>query len=191
MIREKKGFTLTEVLLAVMVVGLIGIALASLTTAASREAGVGRSKILLRNDLSLFSRMLRDDINAATYINNTNTSITLCDNMGMSGAPIPSLNGLNGCVKYTYTKGTVSTNANGDPLVPASARLGGVIKRDGQVVLRNVKDMSYNGYTSPLFKRVGNATTASALDVTIVTEVRSNPPVNDMIQETFLLPNGL
>ena len=33
--KNRKGFTLTEVLLAVMVVGLIGVALASLTTAAS------------------------------------------------------------------------------------------------------------------------------------------------------------
>ena len=49
--KNNKGFTLTEILLAVMIVGIIGVALAALTTAASREGGVGRSKILLRNIL--------------------------------------------------------------------------------------------------------------------------------------------
>lgn len=68
MINNRKGFTLTEILLAVMIVGLIGVALAALTTAASRESGVGRSKVLMRNNLSLALRTLRNDINNATFI---------------------------------------------------------------------------------------------------------------------------
>lgn len=58
----RRGFTLTEVLLAVMIVGLIAIALASLTRAAARESGVGRSRIMLRNNLSTFLRTLRSDM---------------------------------------------------------------------------------------------------------------------------------
>lgn len=58
---NKKGFTLTEILLAVMIVGIIGVALASLTTAASRESGVGRSKVMLRNNLSIALRQLRQE----------------------------------------------------------------------------------------------------------------------------------
>ena len=60
--KRQKGFTLTEILLAVMIVGLIGVALASLTRASAREAGVGRSKIMLRNNLSSFVQLLRKDL---------------------------------------------------------------------------------------------------------------------------------
>ena len=60
--KNNKGFTLTEILLAVMIVGIIGVALAALTTASSREAGVGRSRVLLRNNLSLAMRQLRQDV---------------------------------------------------------------------------------------------------------------------------------
>ena len=60
--KNNKGFTLTEILLAVMIVGLIAISLAALTRAAARESGVGRSRIMLRNNLSRFMRTLRTDI---------------------------------------------------------------------------------------------------------------------------------
>lgn len=66
--RNKRGFTLTEILLAVMIVGLIAVALASLTRAASREAGVGRSRVMLRNNLSTFLRVLRNDMNSASRV---------------------------------------------------------------------------------------------------------------------------
>ena len=66
--KNKKGFTLTEILLAVMIVGIIGVALASLTTAASRESGVGRSKVMLRNNLSLAMRRLRMDVHDASRV---------------------------------------------------------------------------------------------------------------------------
>ncbi|HAM43049.1 MAG TPA: hypothetical protein DCP52_04380 [Elusimicrobia bacterium] len=65
---NKKGFTLTEILLAVMIVGIIGVALASLTTAASRESGVGRSKVMLRNNLSIALRQLRQDVQESTRV---------------------------------------------------------------------------------------------------------------------------
>lgn len=61
--KHKQGFTLTEILLAVMIVGVIGVALASLTTAASRESEVGRSRALLRNDLTIALQQIKEDIN--------------------------------------------------------------------------------------------------------------------------------
>lgn len=66
--KNNKGFTLTEILLAVMIVGIIGVALAALTTASSREAGVGRSRVLLRNNLSLAMRQLRQDMHTNTQL---------------------------------------------------------------------------------------------------------------------------
>ena len=193
--KNRKGFTLTEVLLAVMVVGLIGVALASLTTAASREAGVGRSKVMLRNNLSLFLRTLRNDINAATYINmgaGTDPStggllFELCDNKSVSGATITKPGGGNGCVTYTFEKGSKASGVK-----PAGATRGGRIKRNGSTVLNNVKYMPrYEGYASPSFRRVGNSGVASAIDMTLIVELDSTQTVNDIVEETFLLPNGL
>ncbi len=66
--KNKKGFTLTEILLAVMIVAIIGVALAALTTAASRESGVGRSRILLRNNLSIAMRQLRNDVHDSSRV---------------------------------------------------------------------------------------------------------------------------
>ncbi len=197
--KNKHGFTLTEVLLAVMVVGLIGVALASLTTAATRESGVGRSKVMLRNNLSLFLRTLRDDINAATYINmgassgpGSGTLIELCDNKTMLGETLTSVSGM-GCVTYRFNKGSATGSvARSNQVVPSSATRGGTITRNGEIVLRNVKYVNnYEGYSSPYFKRVGTGTIGSALDITIITELDSTPPVNDIVEETFLLPNGL
>lgn len=192
--KNRKGFTLTEVLLAVMVVGLIGVALASLTTAASREAGVGRSKVMLRNNLSLFLRTLRNDINAATYIKmgrSTNPStggllFELCDNKSVSGETITKPGGGNGCVEYTFEKGSKSG------VKPTGATRRGRILRNGSTVLNNVKYMPrYEGYSSPSFRRVGNSGVASAIDMTLIVELDSTQTVNDIVEETFLLPNGL
>ncbi len=66
--KNKQGFTLTEILLAVMIVGIIGVALASLTTAATRETGVARSRVVLRDNLSLAFRQLRRDVQSSTQV---------------------------------------------------------------------------------------------------------------------------
>ena len=190
--RNNKGFSLTEVLVAVMIVGLIGIALASLTVSASRESAAGRSKVMLRNNMSLFMRTLRDDINAATYIEGGNASpagtgviLKVCDDRTLLGTGISSVNGM-GCVTYKFEKGSDTAN-----IVPENSTRGGKITRNDEVVLNNVKYVNSNGYVSPSFKRVGNDTTGSALDVAIITELNSTPVVNEVMEETFLLPNGL
>ena len=183
------------------------MALASLTTAATRESGVGRSKVMLRNNLSLFLRTLRDDINAATYINMGSTSgpgsgtlIELCDNKTMLGESLtamPGVGGIGGCVVYTFEKGSATgSDATSNKVVPADATRGGIIYRkvngSSEIALRNVKYVNnHEGYSSPYFRRVGTDTAGSALDITIITELDSTPPVNDIVEETFLLPNGL
>ena len=66
--KNKKGFTLTEILLAVLIVGIIGVALASLTTAASRESGAGNSKVILRNNFSNAFRQIKDDVRNSSSV---------------------------------------------------------------------------------------------------------------------------
>jgi len=66
--KNKKGFTLTEILLASVIVGMIGVALASLTTAATRKSGAGNSRVMLRNSLSVAMRQLRYDVHDASRV---------------------------------------------------------------------------------------------------------------------------
>lgn len=135
---RRRGFTLTEVLLAVMIVGLIGIALASLTRSAAREGGIGRSKILLRNNLASFMRTLRRDLASATVVqatgelsleNNTSPVIVLKigQNVQADGTTPVALDPHQQSTKlitYCFVRGTNQTN-----IVPATAYRGGAIYR--------------------------------------------------------------
>ena len=181
--KKRKGFTLTEVLLAVMILGLIGISLASLTRAASRESAAGRSRVLLRNNLSSFMRVLRADLAEASIVN----SCALCKKEGDKGSfSVPaggnalllhltknqtlsgdsiSTGALAESVWYCFQNGTDAEN-----IQPSGATRGGLIYRyaddpdpsmtcdtvikNGKIVLNNVKYIpSSAGYPVPLIGR--------------------------------------
>lgn len=239
--RNKKGFTLTEILLAVMIVGIIGVALAALTTAASRESGVGRSKVLLRNNLSIALRQLRRDVQESSrvlYVRgglgyslgvSPEPLLMLGKNMDQQGNAV-SNNGSVSYVIYCFTRGSKNKTSSGANVLPASAYDGGIIYRyetnndadiwDGNLpkcntskkFLNNVKYIpgtsitsSEAGYPSPYFHIKGFSGTynvkptapdyvqknlGSVLGVNLVTELPSNPVVNDVTEEIFILPNG-
>lgn len=238
--KNKKGFTLTEILLAVMIVGIIGVALAALTTAASRESGVGRSKILLRNNLSLALRQLRDDIHASSRVMYVRGRI----DSSSEGAVTPLLllgkninldnNAINSMVTPSYvtycfvtgdttatptgalSKGTIYRRESSSvPTWNGIAPACGTPDTDDnfEVFLHNVKfippigssgDSKY--YPVPLFRLSGSDAEysekddvsvnwrrkdlASVLVLKIITELDSTPIVNDVVEETFILPNG-
>ena len=73
---KRNGFTLTEVVLAVIIVGLVGIAVASLSVVVSRESAATNSHILLRNTLSAALRQMRQDIQTSTVLSDTPVWIT-------------------------------------------------------------------------------------------------------------------
>ena len=128
--KNKNGFTLTEVLLAVMIVAIIGVALAALTTSASRESGAGNTRIMLRNNHSLFLRTLRQDVNEASRMmymrgprapkTSGNTPLLLlAKNLDYNNQPTaPDY----GYVLYCFEKGNTAA-------VPTGATSGGVIRR--------------------------------------------------------------
>lgn len=139
---NKKGFTLTEILLAVMIVGVIGVALAALTTSASRESGVGRSRMLMRDNLSLAMRQLRQDIQEATQVlyvhgkiqsselSNSNKVPLLVLRTGSywDGTALP--NDQVRYITYCFVPGTETTLSDGNtPVRPAGAKDGGTIYR--------------------------------------------------------------
>lgn len=130
--KNNKGFTLTEILLAVMIVGIIGVALAALTTAASRESGVGRSRVLLRNNLSLAMRQLRQDIHSSTQLQyargqissasagNVIPLLVLGRNVDLKGNPIPGRTP--SYITYCFVVGSHAAQ-------PSGALAGGTIYR--------------------------------------------------------------
>lgn len=222
----KAGFTLTEILIAVMIVGLIGVALASLTTAASRESGVGRSKVMLRNNLSLALRQIRQDVTQASRIDyvsgnaafgtNAVPVLKLAKNVDADGNIIQrqKLNAAGTAVDgtampvqwitYCFTPGTITSD-----VVPAGAKRGGRITRHyketttgaqsypdcsgGELVLNNVKMIpTSNAYPVPTFSKgsLNPGVPSSQLTVRLITELNSTPPVNDVIEEIFTVPNG-
>lgn len=194
--KDKKGFTLTEVLLAVMIVGLIAVSLASLTRGAARESGSGRSKVMLRNNLSSFMRRLRSDLtkaNFVTYISGPITDsgklITMVQNGDQDGNSITDQTV--SWVSYCFVKGTDDSCSEGT--------CGGHIYRvesqdcpgSGENVLMNVKYIS-GEYNSPLFARheFSRDNLNSLLRVQIIVELNSRPVINDVVEEIFAMPNG-
>lgn len=149
--KYKNGFTLTEVLLAVMIVSIIGLALASLTTAASRESGVGSSRVMLRNNLSIALRQLRQDVHEASQIlfvqgemetapsDSYTPLLVLAQNASLDGdQEIINKNDETSdqvYISYCFQKGTTTAVSSGDAVQPKNyATDKGIIVRR---VLRN------------------------------------------------------
>lgn len=211
--RTNKGFTLTEVLLGIMIVGIIGIALAALTTSASRDSGQSSSKIMLRNNLSIFLRALRQDIHDSSRLVSIATPsgpttatnvLVLGKKQTISGDPLPGQT--KEYIVYCFT-GTGYTNSD---IKPSGSYIGGQIKRyqlvgndkgdasatvascvsGGKVVLNNVKYIASPKY--PYFEKVQGTqiTLGSILNVRLILEIPSSPVVNDAVEDVFVLPNG-
>ena len=215
----RRGFTLTEVLLAVMIVGLIGVALAALTRSASREAGVGRSRIMLRNNLATFMRTLRADLAQASSVKHAEGPLDSIDssdviailqivkNADNDGEAILSDEPVSK-ITYCFQRGTNST-----AIQPSGAYRGGkiyrTVKTDGtqvncatdkstsNLLLSNVKYIptsSDANYPVPLIGWNRNSTNNALpglLKVHIITELDSTPVVNETIEETFSMPVGI
>lgn len=169
--KNNKGFTLTEILLAVMIVGIIGIALAALTTAALRESEVGRVRLMLRNQISLFLRQLRQDIREAESIT-VSAGGTGFDLAKRSLGPIMPAQNL---VTVQYSCG------------------GGLCLRDGVSVLSHVQSSSVTDWQKPfvIITDGGKDSVNAVLRVRIVVGVDSEPAIKEAIEETILLPHGL
>ena len=176
--KNNKGFTLTEILLAVMIVGVIGIALAALTTASVRESGVGRTKAILRGQLSIALRQLRQDVLQSTDISVNGGNLTLEQSKQLGPDHTPS------SISYVFERGNINGGGGG--------KIGGRILRNGEVWLDNVKSIEDGTFVSPEFALEDSTTGGieSRLRVRIIVEVPSEPIVNDVIDETFVLPHG-
>lgn len=136
----QKGFTLTEILLAVMIVGLIGVALASLTTAASRESAAGNTRAMLRNNLSIALRQLRQDVHEASrilYVKGPIASISDSDKQpllvlvkGKNLDDVSISEVSKPYVSYCFTRGNINQTSAGEVVQPENYSFdGGTIER--------------------------------------------------------------
>ncbi len=193
---KKRGFTLTEVLLATLVVGLIGIALASLTTAASREGGVGRSRVMLRNSMSRALRQLRQDVHASSrtlYVRNsisdsanTQPLLLLGQNLRIDGNPIydgtsPSY------ILYCFQPGAITTVANGTFVEPHQE--GDIVARDGGRIYRFERNILTDNEKSsgiPVCNRSGDPANTNLADEDIFLEnVKFIPRITNTSSEYY------
>ena len=161
--RNRKGFTLTEVLLATAIVGIIGVALASLTTAASRESGAGSSRVMLRNSLSVAIRQLRYDVHeasravfvkgematATTTATEQTPLLVLAKNSSVADEKCPQC-GDRQYIAYCFER-VVSGNttlSSGDPIQPtlASGSTDESVTTDGGTIYRVVWNEPQSNY---------------------------------------------
>ncbi len=170
---DNKGFTLTEVLLAAMIVGIIGVALAALTTAALRESGVARVRLMLRNQASLFLRQLRQDIRESSQAEILEGG----QKLKLTQAPWTKL-GPNHAVQtellYTCQADATCT-------------------RGAETVLNYVQVANTADFKSPRFfseDASGTDNVRAILHVQLVVGMNTNPAVKEMIDETIVLPQG-
>ena len=186
MMNNKKGFTLMEILLAAMIVGVIGIALAALTTAAVREGGVGRTKVMLRQHLSSALRQLRQDIlQSSGVIITTNNGVLSSMRLNQTRPLGPQH--VNESIVYAFTPGTIRGAVDNASLT------GGTITRNGELWLSNVKQIVQSGenpFISPSITLPEGYGAGSVLRIRIIVEVPTEPVVNDVVEEFFVLPNG-
>ncbi len=202
---NKKGFTLMEILLAAFIVGIIGVALAALTTAAVRETGVARTRTMLRHQLSVALRQLRQDIEQAdtvfiefTISNNPNTlptttRMTLETKQALGPGQREEWE-----IKYIFTEGNAPGAGGGKTggTITRTVKQNGTESTSTSTWLDNVKSIQTENFASPRFAQetwgveVENYDVASAIRVTLIVEVPGSPVVNETVDEIFMLPHG-
>ena len=74
--RKRNGFTLTEVVLAVILVGMVGVAVASLSSLVSRNSSTTTHRLMLRSSLSTALRQIREDVQNRFVVNDTPFYVT-------------------------------------------------------------------------------------------------------------------
>lgn len=166
---NNKGFTLTEVLLAAMIVGLIGVALAALTTAALRESGAGRVRLMLRNQASLFLRQLRQDVRES------------------SGATLQG--GTSVTLDRQYKSGPTQQTAS----VTYTCQANGPCSREAEPLLNYVRSYDSTEFKSPSFRletAQGTDNVGAILHVQLVVGMDTDPVIKEIIDETIVLPQG-
>lgn len=170
--KNTKGFTLVEILLAVMIVGVVGIALAALTSAAVRESNVGRTRMILRNQISVAMRQLRQDVLESSGGSANGGNLTLLQEKAIG----PEHQAAE--VVYSFSGNTITRTKDGN----------------SRIWVSNIKSGNTD-FVSPQFLFVHSG--SAGAPVNSVLRVRllvgftdSKPIITETVEETFILPHG-
>ena len=202
--KNKKGFTLMEVLLAAMIVGVIGLALAALTTAAMRESGIGRTRALVRNQISYALRQLREDLNTSDVVEFPGPGDSFLIKMHHIGENDQDTDNLLGPEGLWTWEATYLYNNSYKQIERAAtdSSTGHIVTYAGVgtrlVWVGNISKVMKNGVmTSPSFTPyVTTGDTGEVVSrvrvqfVVMVGGSNGTPPVIETVDETFVLPHG-
>jgi len=198
--KNNKGFTLTEVLLAVTIVGVIGVALAALTTAASRESHIGSSRSMLRGYMTSALRQMREDIRNTSRVLYVRGNVAISDstptrllvlalNKDAEGKDILKESDLlqrsqSGYVSYCFVKGSISS-------VPDGATAGGKIIRRISSVKPTSSDACTTGKAETILENVKYIGSGSFWSPSVYALDTSNGKVNEDSSSSFAHESGV
>ncbi len=192
---NKKGFTLVEILLAVMIVGLIGIALSAITTTAMRESGISRTRMILRSQLSRAITTLREDVQDATSINtaahctsNNCTLLSLAYDSSKKAGPDAT-----GRTSVVYKLNTINAQD-----APGGGTINNTIIRQvygGPLAgeekwLENVKVIAVGSAYYPSFEPVGG-NGDSRIQAKLIVQTAGTPVVNEAVVVILTTKDGV
>lgn len=138
--KNRKGFTLMELLVAVFIASMVTIALMTVWKASSMQTSQGQRQSIIRNNLSIFMRALHRDITEADLI--------LAPDSSASGGVIVAVRNAylvkEGASYYvlpntiSYTKDPGGPQIESDPIAFAYCQEGSTIKRSREIPLKEL-----------------------------------------------------
>lgn len=142
--KNKKGFTLMELLVAVFIASMVTIALMTVWKASSMQTSQGQRQSIIRNNLSIFMRALHRDI--------TESDLILAPDSGASGGVIVAVRNAylvkEGASYYvmpntlSYSKDPEGAQIESEPVAFAYCQEGNKIKRSAEIALKGLSNDS-------------------------------------------------
>lgn len=138
--KNNKGFTLMELLVAVFIASMVTIALMTIWKASSMQTSQGQRQSIIRNNLSILMRTLHRDLTEADLI--------LAPSSGQSGGLIVAARnayltkeGSNYYVMpntVSYSKDPEGVQIESEPIVFAYCQEGNTIRRSSEIALKEL-----------------------------------------------------
>lgn len=138
--KNNKGFTLMELLVAVFIASMVTIALMTIWKASSMQTSQGQRQSIIRNNLSILMRALHRDI--------TESDLILAPSSGQSGGLIVAARNAyltkEGASYYvmpntvSYSKDPEGVQIESDPIAFAYCQEGNTVRRSSEISLKEL-----------------------------------------------------
>ncbi len=142
--KNNKGFTLMELLVAVFIASMVTIALMTIWKASSMQTSQGQRQSIIRNNLSILMRALHRDI--------TESDLILAPTSGQSGGLIVAARNAylvkEGSSYYvmpntvSYSKDPEGVQIESEPIAFAYCQEGNTVRRSSEIALKELEKSS-------------------------------------------------